>query len=195
MAAEVIINKVNITAEAVFDYSESLGLGLLDKHKLKVEVEEYINRQNRSGRLLRDNYFRCRWHDEDSGQTLMLFLYRGERMSIIQNWDLAGVCLANDWDEDLEAAGLVRLWLEKKTTNLGTGDWVYEQIARAAADKIIIGSAPQGTLQGIPRELQNAIEYGNNQDLFEAVHILQNAGGKRARRGVERKAGISRKID
>jgi hypothetical protein len=195
MTAEVI-NKINITAEAVFDYEEALDLGRLDRRALKAEAEDYIDFMNKGGRLLYAHYFRCRYLDEDSGQTLMLFLYRAERLSVMQYWNLAGVCLAEDWTEDAEDDGTIRRWLKAKITDLEKGDWVIEQQARAFADKILSGGTVQGSIQGLPGELTYAIEHGTNQELAEALSVLQGAGGKRAWRGVAKKeAAIPRNVD
>ncbi len=195
MTAEVI-NKVNITAEAVFDYEICLQRGKLDKRSLKAEVEEYIDNMNKSGRLLYDRYFRCKYYDEDSDKMLMLFFYKAERLSIMQFWNLAGICFEEDWSEEAEDNGEIRNWLKCKITDMPKGDWVIEQLVRAEADKIIRGYAVQGSIEGLPKEIKYAIECGNNQELAEALSILQNSGGKRAWRGtLKRKDAVHRKLD
>jgi hypothetical protein len=220
MTTEITINKITVTPEAEYDYGCCLcerrpeqrseaanGNSVppresgtpspkLDKRALKTEVEEYIDTMNRAGRLLHNRYFRCRYGDEISGLTLMLFLYRAERLGIMQYWNLAGICRAGDWTEDAECDGSIRRWLKTKITDLSDDDWVIEERIRTDADKIGRGWSVRGTINGLPREVQNAIEYGNNQELVEAVSLLQNAVGKRAwRKYFERKVIVPRKLN
>jgi len=163
-----VINKIEITEEAAFDYECCIGrrsqplwwdllavsgdnpakafkiaewfdqpLRKLDKRKLKAETEEYINRMNGGGRLLYENYFRCKWYDEQTGLMLMLFLYRAAKMSVMQYWDLKGICPADDWTEDAEEDGLIRVWIESPITNLNCEyDWVEEMRLRQEIGKI-----------------------------------------------------------
>jgi len=189
-----VINKIEITPEAVFDYEHGLsgysgpswekileeagGIQAdafslaeayeqptlkLDKRALKREVEDCIDLMNRGGRLLYEDYFRCLYYDERSDKMLMLFLYRAEKLSIMQYWRLMGISLADGWDEDAEYSGRVRTWLEGKITDLEKGDWVFEQIARAEADRLLMGWTVHGSIIGIPKEAKNAIEYGGNK--------------------------------
>lgn len=191
-----VINKIIITEEAVFDYEESLGLKRLDKSALKSETEEYIDYMNRNGRLLYENYFRCKYLDNESGRMLMLFLCRADKMNIMQNWRLAGVCFAEDWGEDAEEDGKIRAWLESGITDSGDGDWVIEQAIRAEAHKILCGWPVRGAISGLSTEVKSAIEHGNDQGTAEAVSLLQNAIGKRAwREHFERTIVVSRKGD
>jgi hypothetical protein len=190
-----VINKLIITAEAVFDYTETLGLGMLDKRGLKAEGEEYIDIKNRNGRLLYENYFRCKYLDEGSGRMLMLFLYRADKIGIMQNWLVRGVCFAEDWSEEAEDDGLIRLWVESSITEFKKGDWVVQQQVNAEADKITLGFAVRGSIEGLPKEVKYAIEYGNDNEFAEAVSLLQNAGGKWAWRNiVKRKDDLPRKL-
>lgn len=162
-----VINKIEITAEAAFDYECCIGrrrqpswnqmlrfalgdsalafdlydewekIRELDKKTLKAEVEEYINRMNQGGRLLYENYFRCEWYDEQTGLMLMLFLYRTSKMSVMQNWEVRGICKAVDWSEDAEEDGLIRNWLKSRITNLNCEyDWVEELRLRQAINEI-----------------------------------------------------------
>jgi hypothetical protein len=177
-----VINKIIITAEAVFDYTEDLGLGLLNKGRLKADVEEYIDIQNRSGRLMWEHYFRCKYLDEGSGEMLMLFLYRSYRLGLMQNWTLAGICFAEDWSEDDEYDGSVRRWLKSKITDLGNGDWVVEQQARAEAEELLYGVMQESSIKNLPREVQNAVKFGTGKDIIEAVSCFENASKQSFRR-------------
>ena len=190
------IHKLNITPEAAFDLSECLGLARLDKRALKAETEEYIGHMSASGRIPSYGYFRCDYVDEVCGRRLKLFLYKGMRIGLMQYWDLKGVCDSEDWSQEAEDDGYVRLWLESSITEFKKGDWVLEQQVNAAADKITLGYAVQGSIEGLPKEVKYAIEYGNNQEFDEAVSILEASGGKRAwRQFFARKAEVSRKLD
>lgn len=184
--------------EKAFEYAERFEIptARLKKTDLKHEVEDYIDLQNCDGRLLYDNYFRCKYLDEKSRQMLMLFLYRDIKMGLMQYWRLEGICFADDWTEEAEEDGKIRHWLKGKITDLEKGDWVIEQMARAEADRILGGFAVQGSIQGLPREVAYAIAHGTNQELAEAIPFLQDTGGEWVGRdGLERKADLSRKLD
>ena len=84
------IHKLNITAGATFDINEVLGL-ILDRRDIRAQVEEYITHQEAAGRLPWWGYFRCNYLDEVSGELLRLFVYRRERLGLMQFWELAGV--------------------------------------------------------------------------------------------------------
>jgi hypothetical protein len=192
---EWVIHKLNISAEAVFDISDILGIREFDMRTLKSEVEEYIIRQAKVGCLPWWGYFRVDYIDEDSGRQLKLFISKAVRLGLMQYWELRGVCAAADWSEDLEDDGTIRCWLNSKVVDLPKGDWVLEQIIRTEADKLI-GGGVQGTVKGLPRELTYAITHGNNQELAEAIRFLQGAGGKWARwRYVKREGEIPRDSD
>lgn len=196
MKTGVIIHKVNVTDEAKFDVRDCLDIKSFDWKNMKVEVEEYITHQSSDGRIPWWGYFRCKYYDEKSDKMLMLFLYKAERLSIMQFWNLAGISLAEDWTEDAEDNGEIRNWLKSKITDLPKGDWIVEQQVRAEADKIIRGYAVQGSIEGLPKEINYAIKCGNNQELAEALSILQNAGGKRAWGIIlKRKDAVHRKLD
>jgi len=141
-------------------------LPALDKQRLKAEVEDYINIKNRSGRLLWENYFRCKYQDPESGWMLMLFLYRADKVSIMQNWLVRGICFAEDWTEDAEEDGLIRVWVESLITDLpDEDDWAV----RARAIKII--NYTEKTLyENVLEEVRN--EFGNERDKADAEKIL-----------------------
>ena len=162
-----VLNKIEITSEALFDYECCIGkrkqpswdamlrfaLGdstlafdlfdewentrELDKKTLKAEVEEYINRMNRGGRLLYENYFRCKWYDEQTGLMLMLFLYRTTKMSVMQFWEVRGICKEADWSEEAEEDGYIRNWINSRIADLNCEyDWVEELRIRQEKNKL-----------------------------------------------------------
>jgi len=182
MTAEVI-NKINITAEAVFDYEECLDLGKINKRPLKAEVEEYINNMNKSGKLLYDSYFRCKYFDEDSDKMLMLFFYRAERLSIMQFWNLAGICLAKDWTEDAEDNGEIRNWLKCKITDMPEEqDWVI-----AYRVNIIIKETRKTKYEEVLKEVLNDFDNKRDKEAAKEVALLQSyyfefSGKPRAKR-------------
>ena len=172
-----VINKIIITAEAVFDYSEALGLGALDKRGLKSEVEEYIDIKNRNGRLLRENYFRCKYLDGESDRMLMLFIYRAERMSLMQNWLVMGICFAEDWTEDAEEDGLIRAWVETKITDLpDKDDWAV----RTRTERII-KNTEKTLYENVLEEVRNEFECERDKTDAEKILLLFSYYFKRKR--------------
>lgn len=169
MTAEVI-NKVNITAEAVFDYEVCLQLGKLDKRSLKAEVEEYIDNMNKSGRLLYDRYFRCKYFDEDSENMLMLFFYRAEKLSIMQFWNLAGICFEEDWSKEAEDNGEIRNWLKAKITDVTEErDWVI-----AYRVNIIIKETEKTKYEEVLKEVLNDFDNSRDKEAAKEVALLQS---------------------
>lgn len=165
-----VINKITITEEAVFDYTEALAFGTLDKRTLKAEVGEYIDHLNRSGRLLWDNYFRCKYLDENSGQMLMLFLYRAEKMSVMQYWNLVGICLGSEWDENDEYEGGIRAWVETNITELpDEDDWVV----RHRVNKIL-NETEKTLFENVLEEVKNAFACERDKETAEKLAFLQS---------------------
>ena len=156
----------------------------LDKRTLKSDIREYINLQQQSGRLLYKRYFRCKWHDEYTDRTLMIFLYRVKKRDTLTErwWRIAGICDARDWSEELEEDGEIRRWLKPFEHDMPKGDWVVEQQARAEADKLV-GENIQASLQYLPKEIRNAIMHGTSKDLTEAISFFENASQERFGRG------------
>lgn len=132
MKTEVIIHKVNITEEAKFDVRDCLGLNAFNWRSMKAEVEEYITHQSNAGRIPWWGYFRCKYFDEKSDKMLMLFFYKGESLSIMQFWNLAGVCFEEDWTEEAEDDGEIRNWLKCKIEDItDDDDWVINERVNA----------------------------------------------------------------
>jgi len=180
---EVIIHKLNITAEAKFDIREVIGLERFDMRTLKSECEEYITRMTEAGRIPWWGYFRSDYIDEDSGERLKLFFYKGDRLGLMQAWDLKGVCLAADWSEEAEDDGAVRLWLESSITEFKKGDWVFEQIANAEADALIMGNMPQGSTENLPKEVRDALIDGTSEEFTQTVSHFKNTNKEQFGRG------------
>lgn len=134
------VNKVIISPEAVFDYEEAVIGRRLDRVMLKQELEEYIDRMN--NRLIAVCYFRCKFMDETTGELLMLFIYRGSRQRVLQNWVVRGICAAKDWDEDVEYYGDIKNWVDSKITEYAyNSDWVIRLRVREEEQQRLIALA------------------------------------------------------
>ena len=96
MTADAVINKIVITDEARFDYESLFGLPI-PRADMKGECERYID--NISGR---------------------------KAISRMQMWELAGICRADDWSEEMEEDGLIRHWLKSSLTPKDETDWVWD---------------------------------------------------------------------
>ncbi len=169
---ETVINKVLIAAEARFDYESEFG-SLLPTADIKRETEDYIN--NITVRFY-GYYFRVKYYDEATEQMLMLFFYKGERFGCMQMWELSGICLAEDWSEELEQEGQTRYWLKTKIIPDEKNDWVID--LREARRRSETGQMAVFSLVGLQREVVNAIYSGNDSQILERVTHLQRKGGK-----------------
>jgi hypothetical protein len=98
-----------------------------DKREIKEELEEYIQHHSK---IKHKHYFRVCWCDEKFDRQLMLFIRRGDRFSIMQNWTVMAICPAEDWTEDLEEGGIIKFWYETQINNLPDIDWVQEERIR-----------------------------------------------------------------
>jgi len=187
----IVIHKLNITAEASFDIHE-IGLPHLDKRRLKAEVEEYIFRMNASGRLPWWGYFRCDYLCEDSGKMLKLFIYRRERLLVMQHWDLAGVCEAKDWSLEAEEDGLVRAWLQTKITDLpDIDDW-----AVSARVWQVLNDTAKTVFENVLKEVENEFVCKRDKEDAQKLAFLQSVFFEfRGRRRTKAKAGRDRKRD
>ena len=109
------IHKVNITAEAIFDVRESLEVPDFDFRALRKECEEWIEGKAATNRIPPHGYFHTAWNDEASGRWFEIFFYKGETIgTMVQYWDLAGVCFFEDWHEYWEDGGYIRNWLKTR---------------------------------------------------------------------------------
>ena len=190
-----IINVVEITKEAAYDYEDCLGYGKLNKRVVKSDVELYFNNKNRTSKFICEKYIRVKYLDENTGNMLMLFFYKKYKISILQYWSLVGICLNSDWSEDLEISGAIRRWLKPLELELENVDWVKDQIARAEADSEY-GYYKKGRIIGLPKEFIDGITHGDNKTFAERVSHFKNPDGKPSkRRRIDRKDYFSRKIN
>ncbi len=128
MDKKVSIHKLVVTAEAKFDYEEVLALGKLQKRDVVIEIEEYIRL---CPSVTHGWYFRVKYYDENADRMLLLFIYKGKQFANMQLWTLDGVCMAEDWNEDLEYDGIIRNWHKTKVEDLpDEEDWVESLRAR-----------------------------------------------------------------
>lgn len=123
------INKVVITEEAEFDYEVILGLPM-PKADIKEACENYIESRYDGGRTLWGYYYKWKYYDETADKMLLLFFYKGQKFGTMQMWDLCGVCLEEDWNENLEDCGQIRSWLKSKLNPIDNGDWVWDERVR-----------------------------------------------------------------
>ncbi len=122
MEKKVSIHKLVVTAEAKFDYEDVLELGKLPKRDIVIEIEEYIRL---CPSVTHGWYFRVKYYDEIADKMLMLFIHKGQRFASMQTWTLDGVCLEEDWNEDLEYDGMISNWYKTKIEDLpAEDDWV-----------------------------------------------------------------------
>ena len=122
-ATERMIHKVSVAEEAVFDYEELVG-AQPPIRDIKQEVETYLNIT--AARAL-GYYVRVKYYDEAIDRMLMLFLYKGEKFGRMQVWKVAGICFAEDWTEEQEESGQIRVWLKTKICDLPPEvDWVVK---------------------------------------------------------------------
>lgn len=143
---ELVIHTVKFAEEAIFDYENCLivknyeineddnnwlkddvcDLPLVQffKSEIKNELEEYIHTHSKNKYK---HYFRVKWFDKILNRELMLFIYKSEKLSLMQYWTVRGICYACDWDEDDEYEGRIRSWIETKIDDLPNTDWVEEK--------------------------------------------------------------------
>ncbi len=118
-----LIHKLIVSSEAKFDYEECLELGKLPKRDIVQEVEEYISADNRG--ICNRQYFRIRYLDQGSGDMLMLFVYKRQRLATIQYWAVAGICHEKCWSEEMEHDGAIRFWITTQIDDIPERiDWV-----------------------------------------------------------------------
>ena len=131
----LVLHKVNFTAEAVFDYEFCLipDHGKFDesdtdwnkpcihetplvhfrkvRNEIKQELEEYIQRHSTIGNR---HYFRVRHYDEQTRMWLTLFVKRSHRFANMQTWDVVGIIDDEYFSHDDEEFGVYREWYDMK---------------------------------------------------------------------------------
>ena len=197
MAMEIA--KVVITEEAKYDYESLFAVPLYDREMandvewlknhfeepeylspampiadIKAECEEYIENHPTAKHR---HYFRAKYYDETQNRMLMLFFYKGQKIGPMQMWNLKGICLAESWNEILEEKGVIRNWLKHGIDTEDKADWVLE--LRENERRGLIGSGmPTFSLNGLPREVVNAIYSGEDTAIIEKLSHLKRKGGE-----------------
>lgn len=142
---KVLLHKLVVSAEAKFDYEESMVLGDIPERDIVKEIEEHLSFKQQMNKLGNVKYLRLKYFDEKSVTMLMLFIYKRDRISINQVWELRGICEEECWSEDLEDDGIIRGWLKSEVEALTDEDdwvdeyriWVEEKIEYQQAYKIV----------------------------------------------------------
>jgi len=150
---EIYIHKVHVSPEAKYDYEECMELGVIPKMEIKNAVEEFLYIRQSEGEL--KHYYRLKYFDERSNEMLMLFIRKGKNLLSMQIWEIKGICLAEDFDEDFEDLGKNKSWYESSIdiTGFPKIDWVKEigkNIEEIKTCNII----------GLYKEVENAIKNG-----------------------------------
>lgn len=124
MATEKVTIKVVITDEAAFDYELVVGLAvpMLD---LEAECTTYLKNLEEAGRL-NGYYLKADYTDPETDVRVKCFIYKGDIYKNEQLWYLRGVCLSEDWSEELEDCGQIRFWLKTSINPPDTIDWVWD---------------------------------------------------------------------
>lgn len=155
MKNKVLIHKLVVTEEAKFDYRKEIRGEQFPKKDIMNKIEEYIGLQR--NRFANVRYFRVKYYDESTDKMLMLFIYKIDLLACMQLWELAGICLAEDWTEELEDSGAIRNWLKTKIENIPIEeDWVV-RYRKWEAEKIEYQET--FNIVGLSKEVTNAIKY------------------------------------
>lgn len=123
---EGIIHKVIISDEARCDYEDSITWSVMPVVEIKKDLEEYIKNMAAAKRLTENNRFRVKYIDEQADETLILFVYKAERFSIIQTWKVKGICRESEYDEEWENLGFIRNWINSLLKPKDKTDWVWD---------------------------------------------------------------------
>lgn len=171
---KLVIHKAVITAEAQFDYEEVLS-AVMPKRDIKFQLEEYLNIQAAARRLPEHGRLRIKYLDETTDEEYLLFVYRGKRLRSMQLWQVKGVCRYKDYDEDLEAEGQIRAWLESEINPPPGRDWVWDYRLQLS----------------IRDELRRLEEGGQNEIMAEVKKLLKNYKLNKMRIAVGDKTDVS----
>lgn len=137
MEESTVFHIVRITPEVRVDYSvinvEKLPSDALQD--IKKEVEDYITYNIKAQNK---HYFKLKYLDEFLNKELYVFIKKRMRLLNMQNWELVGVCECQDWNEELEENGRIRVWIDTKIENLPKKekDWVVEMLVAKIIDKM-----------------------------------------------------------
>lgn len=107
---DLLLHKVNLTDEVKFDYETSISpnFDLISK-EIKNELEFYIQQHTK---IWHKRYMRLTYYDEQSDSMLMFFIREYKQFLSMKTWNVVGVCLAEDWNEELEECGQIKAWLD-----------------------------------------------------------------------------------
>ena len=109
MGVRKIINKLTVKKGAIFDYEEIVCKMECNVNLLRERTEEIITKLYDN---VKEDELRIKYHDEVSGEDLLLFVKRGYSFSVMQMWILEGICKECDYDERMENNGTIKEWLE-----------------------------------------------------------------------------------
>lgn len=151
------------------DIYECLGASHFNKRKLKIELEEYLQRMGEAGRLPWCGYFQCDFIDEKTGKTLKLFIQEGANFGYMQCWELVGVCLAKDWSIELEEDGYIRRWLKTKIED--APDEIDDSIVLRVAK--VINNTMKTKFKNVLQEVLNEFENEEDKRVAEKLALLQ----------------------
>lgn len=132
---DLLIHKVSISDEAKFDYETSVSPSFCFIQKeIKEELEFYIQQTKK---LHNKYYFRVKYYDETTDNYLMLFIRRRiHDFSTMRVWNLVGICMWDDWKEDLEEDGNIKGWLDTSLSpDENEEDWVEVMRFRQAEEE------------------------------------------------------------
>lgn len=111
---DLLLHKVNLTEEVKFDYETSISPNFdLVSKEIKNEIEFYI--QNHT-KIWNKRYMRLTYYDEQSDSMLMFFIREYKQFLSMKTWNVVGVCLVEDWNEELEECGQIKAWLDTTLT-------------------------------------------------------------------------------
>ena len=99
-----LINRIAITKGAEYDYFFITG-NILKKAEVKAELNEYLENLKNTKYLSRKKLVVK--YDTDN----LFILKETSRFGNIQSWEVCGICSIDDYDEELEEFGIIKLWL------------------------------------------------------------------------------------
>lgn len=104
----MVINKVVVGKGAIFDYEGIVCHIPLEESKMRLAIEKLIDEQKYSlyGKDLRITYY-----DNNSDSELLLFVRKGYCFGPMQSYIVQGICLKEDYDQEMEANGIINDWL------------------------------------------------------------------------------------
>ena len=156
----------------------------LDQRVMKADLEEYIDIQTRSGRLLGENRIRHKYLDESSGRMLTLFLRLDKQLEMVQNWSLIGICFVEDYDN--ADSGAIDTWLEQEIA--GT-DCDSDCVVKARVDEIIKTTGEAQYVRAL-KKIRQVFRYGKDKADAENAWLQQCCRLKQ-KRGYNKKNGQS----